>query len=243
MLSSNHPRVLGYRSQAIGADGIPCPSCGKHFKNNTRVLQHMSQPTSRCNKKRRRLQLVRISYSAAIGQRHRNRSNNPNLTSNPNADIYPNNSDNDQFSLDVDNLDDGSQSLVVGEGAERGQAVEFCPNVPQVYTGGNTFMADFDRDSYTSQRHEVPWYPFAGKNDWEVAHWLMRANLSMSEIDEYLNLNFVSFPSGFLILYRAHIPQFIVRRRRLPFRSTMPRSYANGWRCYHRAHGGSTKTL
>ncbi|KAG1902817.1 uncharacterized protein F5891DRAFT_948227 [Suillus fuscotomentosus] len=33
---------------------------------------------------------------------------------------------------------------------------------------------------------------FASQKDWEVAHWLMRTNLSMSEIDEYLNLDSVS---------------------------------------------------
>ncbi|KAG2351812.1 hypothetical protein BDR07DRAFT_1248146, partial [Suillus spraguei] len=35
------------------------------------------------------------------------------------------------------------------------------------------------------------WYPFASQKDWEVAHWLMRTNLSMSEIDKYLNLDSV----------------------------------------------------
>jgi hypothetical protein len=209
MASASHLRALAYRSQAISANGIPCPSCGKHFKNNTRMLQHMSQPTSRCNKKRRNLQLVRISYSAAMGQRRRNR---PNLTRDavgfdPNEDIYQNNDDNDQFSFNVDNLDrDGSEGLAVGRDVERGQVVEPCPNVPRVYLGGITFIEGFDQDSYTAQRSEVPWYPFASQKDWEVAHWLMRTNISMAEIDEYLNLNFVSFPSAFLSLYYAHIP-------------------------------------
>ena len=236
----------------ISVNGIPCPSCGKHFKNNTRLLQHINQPTSRCREKRRNLRLIRISYSTAMEQRHGNRSNRLNSTGNRNSntvgfdldkDIYQNGNDNDQFSINADNFDDGSRGLAVGGGVERGQVVESCPNVPCVYTGGTTFMKGFDQDSYASRRSEAPWYPFASQNDWEVAYWLMRTGLSMAEIDGYLNLNFVSFPLVFLSLRRAHMLQFHVRRRRLPFRSAAPRSYDNGLKCYHRAHDGNTRTL
>ncbi|KAG1861524.1 hypothetical protein DFJ58DRAFT_839668 [Suillus subalutaceus] len=54
---------------------------------------------------------------------------------------------------------------------------QFALNVP----AGN--------DDNGQELTEVPWYPFASQKDWEVAHWLMRTSLSMSEIDEYLNLN------------------------------------------------------
>jgi hypothetical protein len=107
----------------------------------------------------------------------------------------------------VDGFADANQSSAVGVGVERGQAVEYCTNVPKVYPGGTTFMANFDQDRYAPQRSEVPWYPFASQKDWEVAHWIMRTNLSMTETDEYLNLDFVSFPSAFLSLHCAHIPQ------------------------------------
>jgi hypothetical protein len=149
-----------------------------------------------------------------MGQRRRNHPNstgshNSNIGRavgfDPNEDMYQNNDDNDQLSLNMNNLDhDGSQGLAVGGDIEGGHAVEPCPNVPQVYPGGITFIEGFDQDSYISQRTEVPWYPFASQKDWEVAHWLMRAGLSMVEIDEYLNLNFVSFPSALLSSYRAH---------------------------------------
>ncbi|KAG2139145.1 uncharacterized protein EDB93DRAFT_1253070 [Suillus bovinus] len=87
------------------------------------------------------------------------------------------------------NIPDQEPSVVEG-GVEWGKAVEYCLNVPRVYVGGLTFMDVFNQDDYTHQRTEVPWYPFASQKDWEVAYWLMRTNLSMSEIDEYLNLSF-----------------------------------------------------
>lgn len=168
------------------------------------MLQHMSQPISRCRKQRGNLQLVRITRSAAMGQRHRNRTNGRNLTGNHSSntvgfdsdeDVCQNNGDHDQFSVNMDNFDDGTQGLAVGGDAERGQAVELCPNTPKAYVGGTTFIEGFNAHRHASQRSEVPWYPFAGQKDWEVASWLMQAGLSMSKIDDYLNLEFVRFPS------------------------------------------------
>ncbi|KAG2032818.1 hypothetical protein BDR03DRAFT_1014865 [Suillus americanus] len=82
------------------------------------------------------------------------------------------------------------EPLVVEGGVEWGEAVKHCPNVLRVYAEGLMFMDVFNQDNYTHQRTEVPWYPFASQKDWEVAYWLMRTNLSMSEINEYLNLSF-----------------------------------------------------
>jgi hypothetical protein len=116
---------------------------------------------------------------------------------NPDPTGSNNNIDESALDMPAGNNDGREQSVVEGI-MEWGQAVEYCPNVSRVHAGGMTFIDGFDQDSHTHQRIEVPWYPFASQKDWEVAYWLMRTNLSMSEIDEYLSLNLVSFLSGFL---------------------------------------------
>jgi hypothetical protein len=47
-------------------------------------------------------------------------------------------------------------------------------------------------DEYAAERARNPYFPFACKPDWETAAFLLRSDLSMVDIDEYLNLEFVS---------------------------------------------------
>lgn len=55
-----------------------------------------------------------------------------------------------------------------------------------------------------TQANEVdplnPVYPFAGVQEWELAHWLGMSGLSASKIDEFLKLQWVSYTFIFLIL-------------------------------------------
>jgi len=63
----------------------------------------------------------------------------------------------------------------------------------EVYSGagktwgiGKTFMNQFDEDEYAAERARNPYFPFACKPDWETAAFLLRSDLSMVNIDEYL---------------------------------------------------------
>ncbi len=47
-------------------------------------------------------------------------------------------------------------------------------------------------DQFAEQRWGNIYYPFASKEDWEVAAWLIESGLSMGEIDKFLKLAFVS---------------------------------------------------
>lgn len=68
---------------------------------------------------------------------------------------------------------------------------ESHPDPSKIYGRGRTFMDFFDADEFASQRSENLYYPFASKQDWETASWLLRSSLSMAEIDAFLRLELV----------------------------------------------------
>ncbi|KAG2110896.1 uncharacterized protein F5147DRAFT_772164 [Suillus discolor] len=55
---------------------------------------------------------------------------------------------------------------------------------------GTAFMKQFKSDTYTEERVSNPYFPFAGKQDWEMAAFLLWSDLSMADIDEFLKLEF-----------------------------------------------------
>lgn len=60
------------------------------------------------------------------------------------------------------------------------------------YGTGTTFMEEFDRDQFAGERVENLYYPFASRDEWEFAAFLLRSDLSMASIDTLLSLNLVS---------------------------------------------------
>jgi len=69
---------------------------------------------------------------------------------------------------------------------------DFYPSAAHVYRKGHTFMDIFDADQYAEKRNGNLFYPFASKQDWEIASWLLRLGLSMAAIDQFLRLELVS---------------------------------------------------
>ncbi|KAG2139783.1 hypothetical protein DEU56DRAFT_693238, partial [Suillus clintonianus] len=58
------------------------------------------------------------------------------------------------------------------------------------YGVGMTFMKTFNSDEYAAERVDNPYFPFTSKPDWEMAAFLLRSELSMADIDQYLHLEF-----------------------------------------------------
>ncbi|KAG1759112.1 hypothetical protein EDD22DRAFT_782983, partial [Suillus occidentalis] len=56
---------------------------------------------------------------------------------------------------------------------------------------GTTFLDIFDADEYADCRKDNLFYPFASRNEWEVADFLLRSSLSMAAINEFLALSMV----------------------------------------------------
>ena len=52
-------------------------------------------------------------------------------------------------------------------------------------------MDQFHNDRYSEFRTSNIYYPFAGKDQWELASFLLSSGLSMSKIDEFLCLKTV----------------------------------------------------
>jgi len=63
----------------------------------------------------------------------------------------------------------------------------------KIYGQGKSFMDQFDAHEHAHHRSDNLFYPFASKQDWEIASWLCRSNLSMNSVDEFLSLELVRF--------------------------------------------------
>jgi hypothetical protein len=55
-----------------------------------------------------------------------------------------------------------------------------------------TFMSEFNRDQYAVERLENIYHLFTSRDEWELAAFLLRSNLSMGSIDSLLSLKLVS---------------------------------------------------
>ncbi|KAG2032382.1 hypothetical protein BDR03DRAFT_1015267 [Suillus americanus] len=53
---------------------------------------------------------------------------------------------------------------------------------------GVTFLDLFDADEYAECRKENLFYPFASREEWEVADFLLHSPLSMAAINQFLEL-------------------------------------------------------
>lgn len=95
-----------------------------------------------------------------------------------------------QQSNDFWNIDDDFGSLnndfgVAGESLEEkyeGAGACYSEN-------GSTLLDVFDADEFAEYRKDNLFYPFASKEEWEVADYLLRSSLSMAAIDEFLRLH------------------------------------------------------
>ena len=65
------------------------------------------------------------------------------------------------------------------------------PGAAKTFGMGQTFMDKFDADQFSSQRNIQLYYPFASRDEWELASYLLRSSLSMAAIDKFLKLELV----------------------------------------------------
>ncbi|KAG1893892.1 uncharacterized protein F5891DRAFT_1131119 [Suillus fuscotomentosus] len=88
--------------------------------------------------------------------------------------------DQQQFN-DFSNIGDDFGSLDDDFGVAR-------ESLEEKYEDGLTFLDVFDADEFAEYRKDNLFYPFASKEEWEVADYLLRSSLSMAAIDEFLKL-------------------------------------------------------
>jgi hypothetical protein len=78
---------------------------------------------------------------------------------------------------------------VEGSGHASGPIIEVFEGASKTYGKGTTFMAKFDYDRFANERTANLYYPFASREEWEVASFLLCSSLSMHDIDTVLSLN------------------------------------------------------
>ena len=79
-----------------------------------------------------------------------------------------------------------------GTSPDGGPFVEKYEGAAEEYGAGVTFMSEFNRDQYAVERVENIYYPFTSRDEWELAAFLYRSDLSMGSIDSFLSLKLVS---------------------------------------------------
>ena len=90
----------------------------------------------------------------------------------------------DHSEFDVMEID--NQLEVEGVAGTQGPIIEVFEGASKTYGKGTTFMAQFDHDRFAKERTANLYYPFASREEWELASFLLCSSLSMHAIDTFL---------------------------------------------------------
>lgn len=64
-------------------------------------------------------------------------------------------------------------------------------HLPRTYGRGQNLMDRFMADRFHEERRLNLYYPFASKDEWELAYFLEQSGMSMQAIDKFLHINAV----------------------------------------------------
>ena len=178
------PRAKANRDKA---KAIRCPRCGKKFCSETNVLQHMNQPLSLCRA------LYHEEHAPPLhhfSQSSQNRFTGTHGVAEMQESDYffdeggrwtpPGNQD-----------DNHGDSAAFGTTADSSKFTEWYAGCSEAFPGGNTFMDFFETDQYAEERKTNLYFPFASREEWQFASWLLRSRLSLAAIDSLLSLDLV----------------------------------------------------
>ena len=156
---------------------VRCPRCGKKFKDQTSLLQHMNQPYSSCLTHFK--ECINIATTLQSG---------------------PTESDDIQQSFDfMDTAQDYFASSLPASTTQNPEDrrspfnIKKNPTSGSVYGCGETFMDQCDNDNFSERRKGNIYYPFASRDEWELASFLLRSSLSMAAVNSFLKLELVSY--------------------------------------------------
>ena len=177
---------------------ISCPRCGKRFSTATNVLQHMNQPFGLCYRASVAEEMgLTTTENSAENSVDRERFHSLEDVEVPDVahwedgdedirmDVSPNYND---PSTPFDDPHESQREQLPGPGG----FVEAYEGCTEAFPGGETFMGQFRCDQYAEQRRENNYFPWASRQEWGFASWLLRSRLSMAAIDSLLSLEIVS---------------------------------------------------
>ena len=166
-----------------------CPRCGIRYKTDIKITRHLNHPCSSCTN------LINDLISVLLpNTSHDWRTVNISLE----EELHDHDSDHDtgdgKFHAPVTDTDvematgnSGSINNIAG--------CSYCDefaDAAKTWGCGETFMDIFDLDGHAEQCRENVYYPFASKEDWEMAAYLLHLGLSMALIDNFLSLQLMS---------------------------------------------------
>jgi len=212
-----------HRAQEI----LFCPDCGKRFSNETRVLQHMNQPSNTCGSWMNDLSCLCFQHRVPAAPNGTGPHPHAEFQYHPAPDPYGNDAIDDAGGFRA-NEDAAYSPIDEYRDHTSTPVVDSHPNTPLIYPGGTTFMDQFINDQHATHQKENLYYPFASRVDWQLASWLLRSHLSMAAIDEFLSLQLVCLGSARLIE-----TNLFVRSNSCPSLFDRPRSYVFALKCYH----------
>lgn len=97
--------------------------------------------------------------------------------------------------MEIDGMEIDNQPEVEGSTGSDGSITEVFEGASKTYGEGTTFMAKFDYDQFADERAVNLYYPFASREEWEFASFLLCSSLSMHAIDTFLSLDRVRLES------------------------------------------------
>jgi hypothetical protein len=163
-----------------------CPCCGKRFVN---VLRHLNHRESTC-----------ASWFDKVPPLH----NSPQHSDDDDDDKFR-----DPMEDDVEPVLQGSPPESLGERSSASSQqssfhhVQF-PGAGITYGRTTSFMDRFNSDQHSGSRVENVYYPFAGKDEWELASFLHSSGLSMRKVDDFLKLKMVITNNFYCLFTVAH---------------------------------------
>ena len=172
-----------------------CPSCGKRFTN---ILRHLNHRDSKC-----------ADWFNAANPHHNHQlpsSHHEHPLDSPRHHEYPLDSPDhyehpinspDHYEHPINSPTDPSPSEDAPGAPQSPPSphhVRF-PHTARTYGRAKTFMDKFRDDQYSELRTSNIYYLFSGKAEWGLALFLLSSGLSMRKINEFLQLQMVSYCS------------------------------------------------
>jgi hypothetical protein len=68
---------------------------------------------------------------------------------------------------------------------------EYYKGAAKTYGRADTFMDIFRQDKYAKDREKNVYYPFASADEWELASYIIRSNMTVAATDDFLKLRLV----------------------------------------------------
>ena len=173
-------------SISLALSSMYCSKCNHNFKRQQALLAHMNHPQSGCFSHFN--EVVNLADDLARFKLHSQHWCDASLgisdTEEP-MNIDPAMDLNDSF------MEEDNEEHVWSSGDGGGFFIEEFDGAAKGYGCGKTFMMEFDNDRFSNEHNDNLYYPFASRDEWELASFLLRSNLSMAAIDRFLLLKLV----------------------------------------------------